>query len=557
MNTIENNCKITNNSDKDLVVLNAFNSSTNVACKSTQQGYMQELELMTFTGDSQQILVNGASGTVLLDGTYTDSEGKTQPQYIYDLLISTPKSLFPIMTFGEALDFVTMAYPDITVTEAAAKNMEKALNFCKNIMTSPSSQMATAFQAAMNTAFSKGTITESDQVMAEFWNQYDIFAGLDFPSYVAVSTWMQSFVYLWGMSEEAQPGQTYYVYSAAAAGQEGVTSEGKIVFAKKASASSPADPTDHNSGMTITLQNNDESPTSLTFSRGQLIDSPGGAIALSGSFCYAGTFNGKQSDTTVLTILTGTILGKQVIALTLAPDSGWQKFWHSLSFSKLFRYFMEATGLWMALDFLKQKLFGKNKKLADERANENQGREPDPEQRDQARLDGDDIGDNARNEDQELLDRAAGQDVEARVPDQAEFDGAVSEVRADGAEALNDVARDNLRGGIDSAQEQIAELAEIEVNPLLEEAQGNLIQAEESLDGGDLSSAQSRLTDVTDQLPIIVEEMGEEVSEETKERCEEQVKVQEEVEEVVEETLEHSDSISDGGEEPFEEPFEI
>ena len=39
-------CTITNNSGGPIVVLNAYNSSTNVASNSPKQGYMQELNAL-------------------------------------------------------------------------------------------------------------------------------------------------------------------------------------------------------------------------------------------------------------------------------------------------------------------------------------------------------------------------------------------------------------------------------------------------------------------------------------------------------------------------------
>ena len=83
--------------------------------------------------------------------------------------------------------------------------------------------MAVAFQAVMTTAFESGTITAAEAKTADFFNTYPPFKGLDFPSYVAVSTWMQAYAYIWGMNAKGQPGQTFYIYSAPAEGQSGTT----------------------------------------------------------------------------------------------------------------------------------------------------------------------------------------------------------------------------------------------------------------------------------------------------------------------------------------------
>lgn len=543
---------INNASGFAVAILNAFNSSTNVAQNSIQQGYLQDLKILPLA--SGQTLANDASTTATLDGTYTDSKGQTKPTYIYDLLVSKPDSLFPVMAVGESLDFSSLSYPPINITAAAAANMQKALSFCMNIMTAPSSKMAAAFQSTLSDAFKTGTVADGEAKVASFFNQYDTFKGLDFVSYVAVSTWMRGFAYLWGMNAQGQPGMTYYVYSAAAAGKTGATSEGTITFVRNANVPSPADPTDRQSAFTITLISSDGSTkTPLTFDNGQLIDSQGGAIALNCSFGYKGTFTGKDTDTTAMAILTGTMLNKQVMAIPLAPESDWDKFWSSLSFQKLFGYFMQAMGLWMALDFLKQKLAGKNDKLADDKANENNGQDPSPEQVQDAQNAGENIGEQARNADQQLADRVA-LDESVQVPvDDAAFGDAVNSVRSEGAAAFQQVASDKVGGAIESGAEQLSDLAQIEMTESIQEAEGNLVDARESLNNGDISGANESLGEVNKALPEIVNELGDQVSAELKEQVEEAVQVQEEASEISEEANENSEDASSGDEEPFED----
>lgn len=549
---VNKNCSITNQSGKGVVVLNAFDASTNIAKNSPQQGYLQSLKLLSLS-DGTQVLANGATGTVTLDGTYVDSKGKTQPCYIYQLLISQPDSLFPVKVVGEQLDFTSLAYPAITVSAADAANMAKALSFCQNIMTSPSSKMAASFQSTMTDAFKLPTVAQSEQAIADFFNQYDVFKGLDFPSYLAVSTWLRGFAYLWGMGDNGQPGRTYYVYSAGTDGKSATTSEGSIVFARKSNAPSPADPTDRQSGMTIVLTGSDGSTTNLSFDQGQIVDTAG-AVALNASFGFKGTFTGKESDTTVWPILTGTLLNKKVIAIPLPPESGWDKFWSGLSFEKLLNYFLQAMGVWMAIDFLKQKLAGKDNKLKDDQSNENKGGEPDPQQQQDAQQAGEEIGDQARQADQQLADRAAG-DGNVNVPaDDVQFGQQVSEVRGQGAEAYRQVAEDNIGGGLDSAGEQLRDLAQIEVNPQIEEAEGNLIQARESLSNGELDAANQGLGEVNVELPQIVQDMGSAVSEQLQEQVRDAVEAQEEASDIADDMSESSDEAASGEEEPFDDP---
>lgn len=550
--TINTDCEITNSSGKSVVVLNAANSSTNVAKNSPQQGFLQDLQALPGRSGAV-VLADGASDTFTLDGTYVDAQGDTKTAYIYDLLISQPDSLFPVMAVGESLNFDSLSYPAITVTADAAANMAKAMNFCQNIMTSPTSKMAVAFQSAMSDALKLTSVAAIDKAVAAFFNQYDSFKGLDFASYVAVSTWLRGFAYRWGMGDDGKLGRTYYVYSAPDAGKSGATSEGTIVFAKKADAPSPADPTDRQSGMTITLTATGGSTTALRFADGQIVDGDGGAIALNCSFGYKGTFTGEQTDTTAWVILTGKILDKPVIAIPLAPESDWSKFWSSLTFEKVLSYFLQAMGVWMALDFLKQKLTAKEKKLNDDRANENKGADPDSQQVSDADEASSEVGDAVASGDQDLIDSVdtSGQ-VKLPVTDD-DFSKSVSDVRADGSDAYTGVAEDNVSGAIDSAGAQLNDLAQIEVTPDIQEAEGDLVDAKQSLQSGDLEAANKSLGEVNKALPDIVENLGDQVGAELRAQVEEAVQAQEEASDIADESSENADDAGSGEEEPFED----
>lgn len=547
---INKTVKLSNASGLSIVVLNAYNSSTNVVNNSPQQGYQQDLEILLLA--SGKTLGDDATTTATLDGTYVDSKGQTKPTYIYNLLVSKTDSLFPVMAVGEPLNFSTLSYPDIAVTADAASNMQKALSFCTNIMTAPSSKMSVAFQSTLNDAFKSGTVADGEAKVASFFNQYDVFKGLDFVSYVAVSSWLRGFAYLWGMNDKGQPGMTYYVYSAAAAGKTGTTSEGTITFVRNPNAPSPADPKDRQSAYAITLTSSSGTKTALKFDNGQLIDSQG-AVALNCSFGYKGTFTGKDTDTTAITIFSGTMVSKQVMVIPMAPESGWDKFWSDLSFQKLLGYFMEAMGLWMSLDFLKQKLAGKNEKLENDKANENQGKEPSNDQVADAQKSGESIGDQAQKSDQSAADRVSPNEKVDVPANDAEFSSAVSEVRASGSSAFNQVASDKVGGAIDSGAEQVSDLAQIEMTESLQEAEGNLLDAKASLSDGNIPAANESIGEVNTALPKIVNEMGTEVSADLKAQVEEAVQVQEEASEISKEASETSEDTGKGEEEPFED----
>jgi hypothetical protein len=551
--TINTTCTITNKSGKSVVIINAFNSSTNVATNSTKQGYLQDLKRLPLSSGGY-VLANGATATVTLNETYVDLKGKTRTSYIYDLMVSQADSLFPVMVIGESLDFHSMSYPAITVTSAAAGKMAKALSFCQNIMTSPSSNMATAFRTAMTDAFKLSSVAAIEQAIADFFNKYPIFAGLDFPSYVAVSTWLRGFAYPWGMDGKGHPGQTYYVYSAPSQGKKGAESEGTIVFAPKAHRPSPADPTDRQSGMSITLIGSSGSQTALSFVNGQLIDGGSGAVALNCSFGFAGTFTGKETDTTAWPIMVGTMLNKPVLVIPLPAQSAWSKFWTTLTFHEVVNYFLTVMGVWMALDFLKQQLFGKDKALEDKKANDNEGEDPDSSQEEESSQSGEDVGKAAAQENQQLADNVA-PDGAVKVPvDDAAFDQAVGNARGQAANAYKSVAEDNLGGGIESANAQLSELAQIEVVPAMNDAMNNLVDAQNSLSSGDLKGASSNLGEVNKAVPEIVNQMGDKVGSELKAEIQADLEVQSEANDVAEESSENADESASGDESPFDDP---
>ncbi|WP_322080928.1 hypothetical protein [Burkholderia sp. BCC1972] len=209
--------------------------------------------------------------------------------------------------------------------------------------------------------------------------------------------------------------------------------------------------------------------------------------------------------------------------------------------------------MWMALDFLKQKLTGKDNKLQDDQANENRGDAPNQQQQQDAQDAGDAIGNDARQQDQQLADRAAGEGNVQVPADDAAFANDVSAARASGSEAYSEVAGDNIGGGIDSASTQLKDLAQIEVNEQIEEAEGNLVDASSKLEAGQLSEANQSLGEVTQSLPDIVENLGDQVSQQLKDQVEEAVEVQQEASDVAEETSDNADEAGSGDEEPFED----
>ena len=90
------------------------------------------------------------------------------------------------------------------------------------------------------------------------------------------------------------------------------------------------------------------------------------------------------------------------------------------------------------------------------------------------------------------------------------------------------------------------------MNPDIQDAYGDLVDANTSLGNGDLAGANSSLGEVTEALPNIVGDMGELVSEELKTQVEDSVAAQEQASEVADESSGNSRTGS-GEEDPFED----
>lgn len=557
LTSVNTACSVTNNSETPVVVLDAFGSANSVATNQPGKGYQQTLKTLPLT-EGGDVLAPGASGTVTLDDTYTNSKGQTQQSLIYQLLVSDAASLFPVMNVGEAIDFSTMTYPPIAVSAAAAANMRLALTFVQSIRAYPSSNLATGFQTAMTQAQAQPTTTAMMQTIANWFNTTNTFKGLDFPSYLAVSTFVDSFAWVWGLGDDnATPGRTYWVYTTAGAGQQPngkeAPNEGSIVFAH--SGPSPADPTDRNSGYTITYTPSDGAPKTLTFSNGQFVDDPTSdlpAVVLQGSWALKSQYTQVQSDNVLWPVLTGTVNGTQVIAVSQAPETWWQKNISSKTFGDWCELGLKILGAAMALEWLYNKLAGKSEKLENDRVNENRGADPNPQQQAAADQAGDDVG----NAELGNVRQAAGRMGNAdNVPDdEASLDELIESIKSDMVDVLNEIQTDLYDSMIDGYDAQLQDLAEIEVNSDIEEAMSSLAEAKQNLadaiESGDFDAAKSSLADVKASIGSAMENMD--ISEELRAQLEQSQEMLDEYQDTADEADDVKDDI-ENGDDPLED----
>ncbi|MDA0178784.1 hypothetical protein OJ997_00635 [Solirubrobacter phytolaccae] len=550
-------CQITNSAGQPLVVVDASNTSAATA----HQGYQQQLKVLPL-GSGAATLAAGASDTVTLNDTYTDPK-KTgpQPSYLYQLLLSSPTGLFPVMNVSEAVSFTApIGYPAIEATAAAAANMVKAATFVQNLMAYPGSDLAKGFNTAMSGAQGQSTASGISQAVADYFNSTKSFQGLDLGSYIAVSTHMKTFAWTWGLSSTIAAGtlgRTYYLYSTSDAQgankSKTPSSQGKVVLTAPSSPRAVADPTDPNSGMTIVFTDPSGSSTNLTFSNGAFVNdasSDNPSICLIGSYALKSTYTQKPADSTLWPILTGTLNGTKVIGVDQAPEDAvksWLKSLMPTDFNSLEGTFQKLVGLWMALDFLKSKLGAKKEALEDAETNQNEGEPPTQEQIDEADATAAEVEQSGQAELQAEAARA-GSGIE--VPEAADIPATQDAVKAEQVEALDDVQGDAIEGSLAETGSELQDLAEVEVTPDLESAEGDVMQAEQDLadarQSGDFKQVETDVVQTDIDASSAEEAVDSEMSQAQQQEAEAEQAEAEEMEDAAEEAESESEETESG-----------
>lgn len=522
---VNTDCVITNSSGSDLVVLDAYNHATNVGENSSKQGYEQDLKILAVQ-EGGKIIKDGASGTVTLDDTRQEGD-ETKPNYMYQLLISDPTSLFPIMDASVDLCFSTESYPPVEVTADSAAQMKLGLTFVQSIMAYPTSSLATGFSNAMEEAQKQDSIDDMNKVIAAFFATTQNYQSLDLATYVSVSSYLTAFASYWGLGDGGSLGRTYWCYGVSSDGSKASTM-GKITFTRQSDAPTPADPTDRCGGYNIMFTAETGFIFSggasvpavyLTIDGGQFLDKDNPdtpTVAVMGSFALKSTFTGVATDTTVWPILVGKIGGTQCLAVSMEPDSdAWSWFQKHIldldpeSFDSWMTLLLKVVGLWMGYDFIKTKTWGKKNKLEDDRVNENNGAAPDEDQQAQANDAADQMGNNALDENRSVLERAGGQ--RNSVPDDSDLASYRNDLKEELVQNANNRAAENYNNAIEEYQAQAEELGKIQMNDDLQDAYESLLEASNAMDAakasGDFSTVKTSLDSASVSLSNAVKEM--------------------------------------------------
>ena len=519
-------------------------SGANTSDTNPKQGYEQTLTQLKFSDDSTS-MASGNSGTLVLPADAV----------IVNLLVSQPSALFPVLATSVGPDYTAAGgwpkpFTSVDVKSSQITAMKQALTFRQNIMAAPSSSLASAFQTALQQAQQAKTADDMISQMNAFFQSQASYSQVTYPDYAAIQSYLQTFAQMWVQKNAATKGSstgaTYYVYSAPDAGKTGANSEGTIQASRRGDAPANASLTDPLSGYSIVLTSSGGGdPVTLSFQNGAFTD--GGPVQLSATYSYAGRFNGKVSDVQLWPILVGTIQSKQVIAIPLSPESGWDKFWSSLTFGKLFSYFMEAMGLWMALDFLKTKLSSKKEALEKDKA-DNKGEEPSDKQVADAETQADTTALNDAQANSSQGQQISGDDSFDVPTSDSAINDAVGSTRTASQDALNNIAEDNANGAIEQTGSTLEEIAEIEVTPALEKAGSQLNEAGEAMQETppDISSATENIKAANANLSTATEELGTQISAEQKAALEEQIKANEEAADDAKEQDEESEDAGKG-----------
>jgi hypothetical protein len=571
---VANICQFTNNSGETVLVLNGMSDSST----SPKQGYEQTLTVLTFEGGGKTLESSKTTTLNLLDN-----------QIISNLLISDPATLFPILAVGEGPDYsATGSWPKpnkpITVDQSDIEAIKQALQFCQNVMATPSSEMAVAFQAALTKAQAEGTADKILAAMTSFFQGYPSFSKVTYPAYNAVQTYLNTFALSWvqvkatsrnptdtarlidGFSklvgdvpflrdfvtqQVADPFAAYYIYSAPDADKKGAQSQGVIVATQKSGSSDNADPQDHLCGHTVELKSSSGSSVSLSYINGVFCDAEGGAVSLRATYSYRGRFTADISEVQLCPILIGTLSGKQVIGIPITPETTGDKAVDGLkslaqsSFDKLLKEFMEGTGLWMAIDFVKSKLSVKKESLEKAKV-ENKGTDPTEEQKNQADKDADDAATEKAKELDQQGKRISGDDNFKTPTTDAEIATQVEQARTAKSAALTEVATENANRAIAETGKTLESIAEIQNTPAINEAGQALNDAGRALENGNIDEVHTHIESASSKLTEAVTELRGQISEQQQKAFNDEIEANKEIADEAREVAEESEKAKEG-----------
>jgi hypothetical protein len=349
--------------------------------------YGQKLELLTTVEGGPSVPV-GETRTFVLDQTYVDPDtGDTEPSILYDLLPCTADWLLPVANIGIMQNFFPVGYTGQTITADMATAFQNAALFFQTISAYPSSSLATGYAQAMNQTQSSassaadGSADSADNAAQSitdtvnaFFKTTKGFQNVTLPAVVAIQSYYGTYPCAW--AEYSAKAVTYYLYSSNSTASTFVgtismtpPATGLNIALANAGYTCTFTPASNGSDLT-TVNVNTSAAKPLTLSGGLFVDNVTSDIpqvGVKGTFQIKSTFTKDQSDTQIITVLTGTISGATVIGFdqpqTTAASDFWDTLFHPKDAAGIWNSVMQIGGAFMMLVFFGQLLYGAYKGL--------------------------------------------------------------------------------------------------------------------------------------------------------------------------------------------------
>lgn len=368
---------VTNNTGSQTPIVIMMPTVSTTADANGTLVYGQTLELLSAV-DGTTSIPNGVTETFVLDQTFTDPDtGQTEYSTIYDLLPCTANWYSPVADLPvlQSLDDPP-AYPAQTVTAADAQSFKDAASFIQAVSAYPSSQLASDYQAALNSAQtgasssadgsdgSSGAVAQSiDDTVNAFFQTTKNYQDVTLAAVVAVQSYYDMFPFVWAQYQTSTV--TYYLYSSNGSatsfvGTISLTPPSALNVAV-ANAGYTCTFTPASNGSDTTKVDVDTSAAKpLTYTGGLFVDDVNSdlpEIAIRGTFQIQSVFTTKPADTQIITVLTGTIDGQTCIGFDspqLSSDTSstfWDTLFHPKNSAQIFQSVMTIGGAVMMLMF--------------------------------------------------------------------------------------------------------------------------------------------------------------------------------------------------------------
>lgn len=499
---------------------------------------------LTLGPDSKRLLLSDG-GLILTPRSEVRTSLAAGPQGI---VLADAQSLFPI-TSGVFDREEGDSGLRLTAGQDHIAAMSLALDLVRNLMAAPSSRLASDLNDSLQASLADPG-TDADLILRNFFEAHPPFQKVDATQFGLVLSWARNYAYLWSMSADGSSGLDYDLHAAPyLGGDDDVLGRIRLSGGEDRPVADPGDPS---IGLQIEWTPSGGSATKLDYEGGSLGE--GTRLSLIGSFVASGWVSGPSS-TGLLPVLTGSLDGQRVIAVPCAAIQRPTPAVTTLTAVKAERAqnldAVDISNLSMSLIGLVSSLvtivsaviavvgYFKARRSANQPIDQGVVAE--------ARTIAQQVCEAQRSQLREELTRLL-----ESLPMIEDIRRVMDQLRELIPETLKEVVRGQLERAMNSLQQQVRDLAAIEVTNGLREVQGDLVEIRVSLNE-DLARATQELVQVQRQIPEVIKEMGAQVSRELGEQIKAALEVNQETLEVSEQVQEEMDDIREGEEKVIKE----